>query len=459
MAVSGGKIIAVGTNKEIRAWANERTRVVDVKGRLVVPGFNDAHVHFAAIGNRFSAIDLRGVRSAEQMAAKLAEYTRFLPQDRWILGGGFDPQTGTGEGGELRRLVDRISADNPVFVYTSDATKAFANGVALSKARITGTTPDPAGGTIGRGPDGEPDGMLSGVAIRLVADLVPANHSRNWPEILETATNYAASLGVTSVQDMSTDELADVYRQLDRAGKLKTRIYDCAGMEATAKLAERGVRAATGDPMIRTGCVKYFSEGEEEEPPQLRREIAAADKAGLQVMIHAIGPRANRNTLDAFAWAAARNGPRDRRLRVEHAHNAAWDDLSRFGRSGIIASMQPGLFQGTDASVYKQHSRLRTHLAFGSDAAIADLDPIRGILAATEGPNAIGMEEAVYAYTAGSAYAEFQENVKGKIKAGNLADVVILSDNIFARTFSRQSDVRVHLTIVNGNIVYESERS
>jgi predicted amidohydrolase YtcJ len=456
LAVSGGRIAAVGSNAEIRKLIGERTRVIDAKGKLVLPGFNDAHVHFAAIGNKFSSIDLRTARSSEEIAARLAEYSRFLPKGRWILGGGFD-RGRIGESGSLRRLADAVTRDNPVFLYSADAKTAFANRAALAKARITRHTPDPAGGSIGRDAAGEPDGILTGSVMRLVGSTVPADHSKNWPEILETATNYSASLGVTSVQDMSTDDMADVYRQLDRAGKLKTRIYDCVGISAVSKLAGSGVRAATGDAMVRTGCVKYFSEGDEAELPQLMKDIASADKAGLQVMIHAIGPEANRITLDAFEWTAKTNGSRDRRFRVEHAHNAA-ADLPRFASLGVVASMQPWLFHNGGPTAFRRHLQLRTSLAFGSDAPIVDLNPLLGIYAAASGTNGLSIEEAVRSYTTGSAFAEFQEKVKGTIAPGKLADIVILSDNIFARDFSRKSNVVVLVTIVNGKIVYESDQ-
>jgi predicted amidohydrolase YtcJ len=457
VGVSNGKIIAVGTNREIKALAIEGSRVVDVKGRLVLPGFNDAHVHFAAIGNKFSSIDLKSVRSAEDMAARLAEYARFLPKGRWILGGGFDPAVAAAESEKLRNLVDAVTPHNPVFVYSADGKTALANGAALADARISKTTPDSAGGGIGRSGTGEPNGILSGSAVRLVAALVPPNHTANWTEIIETATNYAASLGVTSVQDMHSDELADVHRQLDRAGKLKTRVYDCSPMSALPKLTANGTKAAAGDAMVRTGCVKYFSEGDESELPQLRSDIAAADKAGLQVMMHAIGTRANAIVLDAFEWAAKTNGPHDRRFRIEHAQNVAEADLSRFARSGIIASMQPWLFNGTNPTVYKRHLEHGTRLAFGSDASIVEFNPLLGIFAATQGPSAISVEEAVRTYTIGSAYAEFQEKVKGTIEPGKVADLVVLDKDIFTIRLADIPKATVLLTYVDGKRVFESK--
>ncbi len=454
VAIKGNKFVAVGTNKEILAFAGPKTKKIDAGGKLVLPGFNDAHVHFAAIGNKFSTIDLKTAKTPGEIAQRLAYYVRFLPKGRWILGGGWD-LTGSVPN---RKIVDPVTADNPVFVYSSDGKAAFANGAALSKARITKLTRDPPNGVIVRDDESEPTGILKGSAFRLVSSIVPTDHTRNWPEIIETASNYAASLGVTSVQDMHSDELADVYRQLEREGKLKTRVYDCSPISAWKRLAASGIKAASGDAMVRTGCVKYFSDGNEDgaEILQLQRDIAAADKAGLQVMIHAIGSRANGIVLDAFEKTIAVNGTRDRRFRIEHAQNAADEDLPRFVRSGIIASMQPWLFNGTSSSIYATHLKLRTPLAFGSDASITDFDPLLGIRSATTGPGAMTADEAVRAYTLGSAYAEFQENAKGSIAVGKYADLVILSSSIFDGA-AMADKATVLTTFVDGKQVYDSK--
>ncbi len=447
VAVLGGKIVAVGRNDEIRKLAGERTQIIDAKGRLVLPGFNDSHVHFAAIGNKFSSLDVRGMTSAEAVVAKVAEYTRFLPKRRWILGSGFTDEFLKAESHRLHELIGPITPDNPVLLYSADGKWAFANSLALAhvRGRVSSQTSDNGS---------ESDGIISGMTMRQVAAAAPSDHLRNWPEILETASNYAASFGVTSVQDMHSDELADVYRQLDRAGKLKTRVYDCSPMSAWPKLAKLGIKAATGDAMVRTGCVKYFSEGDEAELPQLRRDIAAADKAGLQVMIHAIGPRANRIVLDAFEWAAKKNGRRDRRFRVEHAQNAFSEDVPRFARGSIIPSMQPWLFNRSGPAIFGRHLQLKAPLAFGSDAPMVEINPLLGIAAAVTGPDGISVEDAVRAYTSGSAYAEFQEKVKGKIKSGQMADMVILSEDIFDLGPAEIARTPIVATILNGSLVY-----
>ncbi len=446
IAIKGRKFVGVGTNDEIRRFIGPLTKEIDAGGRLMLPGFNDAHVHFAAIGNKFSSIDVRGETNPEAVAEKIAEYARFLPKGRWILGSGFGREFIAADGGRLLGLVDPVTRENPVLIYLSDGRMAFANSLAIARAtaqHLSARTVTPT------------DGFVSGQMLRLVAAAVPADHIRNWPEILETASNYAASFGVTSVQDMQSDELDDVYRQLDREGKLKTRVYDCSPLSSLKRLVAERVKAASGTAMVRTGCVKYFSEGDATELAQLRRDIAAADQAGLQVMIHAIGQRANHIVLDAFEWAAKENGPRDRRFRVEHAHNALPDDVPRFARNAIIPSMQPWLFRSSGPAIFSRHLKLHSPLAFGSDAPMLELDPLLGIYAAVSGPEGISVDEAVRAYTVGSAFAEFQEKVKGTIDVGKLADLVVLSDNIFVLDPSRIRDVRALLTIVNGRIVFE----
>ncbi|HUR97606.1 MAG TPA: amidohydrolase family protein, partial [Pyrinomonadaceae bacterium] len=277
----------------------------------------------------------------------------------------------------------------------------------------------------------------------------------NWIEIAETATNYAASLGVTSVQDMHSDDSREIYRGLERRGKLKTRVYDCLPLRDWRKLKASRLLTSSGD-MVTDGCLKGFSDGDDESKPALLRDVAAADDAGLQIMIHAIGPSANRIVLDVFERAAKTNKPRDRRLRVEHAHNVADLDLPRFGRSKIVASMQPYLFEGSRGSRYGTLLKQRAPVAFGSDASIVDLNPLFGIHAAVNNvTEPISVYEAVRAYTVTAAYAQFEEKEKGTIEPGKLADFVILSDDVFAIDRKKIHDVKVVLTVVDGRVVYQ----
>jgi predicted amidohydrolase YtcJ len=435
-AVSGKRISSVGSSNRIRKLIGPRTRVIDAGGRLVIPGFNDAHVHFVAIGNSFSSLDLRDAKTPEEITKRIERYVRFLPKGRWILGSGWSVSLPD------NLSVDRAAPDNPVFVYSADGQAAFTNSLAVKLSGVK-VSEDLAG-------------VVRGDAMRRIAHAVPSNHTRNWLEIAETATNYAASLGVTSVQDTHSDDLRDVYRELQRNEKLKTRVYDCISLPDWKKLAEPRSPQADDD-MVRGGCLKSFSDGDEEAAPKLLRDILAADKAGLQILVHAIGNSANDIVLDVFEQAAKTNGRRDRRFRVEHAQNPRPSDVPRFARSGIIASMQPYLFYGGNGGYYATLLREKTSLAFGSDAAITDFNPVLGIHAAVNaGKESISVYDAVRAYTVGSAYAEFQEKEKGTIEVGKLADFVILSDDIFTVSQTRVREATVVYTCVNGRVVYRS---
>jgi predicted amidohydrolase YtcJ len=434
-AVSGGRIASVGSSNRIRRLIGPQTRVVDAKGRLVIPGFNDAHVHFMGIGNAFSSIDLRDVKTPDEITRRIERYARFLPKGRWILGGGWSVAAPD------KLSVDRAAPNHPVFVYSADGQSAFANSLTMKRTGLRDDTGD----------------VVRGDALRRIARIVPADHTRNWAEIAETASNYAASLGVTSVQDTHSDDLREVYRELHRNNKLKTRVYDCISLPDWKKQAGALLLQANND-MVRGGCLKTFSDGDDDAAPDLLRDVLAADKAGLQILVHAIGNSANGIVLDVLEQAAKTNGPRDRRFRVEHAHNPRPSDVPRFARSAIIASMQPYLFYGGGGGYYATLLKQKTTLAFGSDAAITDLNPLLGIHAAVNaGPESISVYDAVHAYTVGSAYAEFQEKEKGTIEVGRLADFVILSDDIFTVDPTRIRDSIVVFTSVNGRIVYGSE--
>jgi predicted amidohydrolase YtcJ len=459
IAVSAGEIVAIGSSKTILALADAETKRIDAKGKLVLPGFNDAHVHFATIGNMFSSIKLADIRTPKELTERVARFAKFLPKERWILGSGWDNRSWVPNDPPTRALIDSASPDNPVFIYNWDAKAVLVNAAALKIAGIDASTKDPPGGTIFRDEKGEPTGVLRGTAIQFVGAKVPQNHTRNWPEILETASNYAASLGVTSVQDVHSDDLAEVYRGLAKHGKLKTRVYDCVPLSGWKKLADANVKAAAGDAMVRTGCVKFFAEDEADDIAQLERDIADADKGGLQVAIHAIGAKPNEIVLNAFEKASKANGERDRRFRIEHASRVSTSDLPRFAKLKVTASMQPWLFYGGNGAGTDDYNRifgLGTSVAFGSDASITDFDPLLGIHAAVNSKHGISVEQAIRAYTLGSAYAEFQEKMKGTIEVGKLADLVLLSGNILSMNQARIRNAKVLATIVDGKLVYES---
>ena len=460
VAVTKNRISAVGTNEQIRALAGADTKVIDAEGRLVLPGFNDAHVHFAAMGSQFFYADLREAKTPAELIDKIKFYARFLPAGQWISGGGWNNENWTPKTLPTKELLDAAAPGHPVFLYQEGAKTALVNSLALKLARVEKATRNPLGGEIMRDAAGEPTGILKDSAMNLVRRFVPVFSTENKLVILETASNYAAAFGVTSVQDMSADENAEIYGELARRGKLKTRVYDCAALSGWQTLAKSKVKRASGDALVRRGCLKGTADGDAASTAPLAAEITAADRAGLQIMIHAVGRRANEQILSIFERLRRTNGKKDRRLRVEHAHAFRAEDIGRFGKSDIIASVQPFLFADADGQSLDPLRDLlanKTTLAFGSDSSIIAVNPLSGIAAAvrTSDPQQkISVEEAVRFYTSGSAFAEFQENEKGTIAVGKLADFVILSDDIFAIKPDQISRTRILTTIMDGIIVY-----
>jgi Predicted metal-dependent hydrolase with the TIM-barrel fold len=434
IAVIGNKIAAVGTTSEIRKLVGEKTRVIDAGGKLVLPGFNDSHVHFMGIGNLFSALDLRSVETADEFYRRLGHYVRFLPRGRWILGGG--GSDGLWKEVDGKRLSS-LTPDNPVFVYNADAKSAIANSAAIKAGNVRNF----------------PGPIVTGPQMDRIRFVVPADHAKNWPQIAETASNYAASFGITSVQDTDSDDHAAVYRELARQGRLKVRIYDCHGLPNWKKYADSGMKAATGDAMVRTGCLKGTADVDEKGQATLQRDVTAADQAGMQVLLHAIGPAMNKVALDVFENAAKTNGKRDRRFRIEHAERAASADVPRFGRLGVIASMQPHLFgwRSGESGHYRSMQSAGAGIAFGSDAPMTDLDPLLGISAVWKSGL---MDDNLKPFIFGASYAEFQDDLKGTIEAGKLADLVVI-DASKLKFLSIKTTTRVEMTVLSGDVVYE----
>lgn len=460
VAVVKNRISAVGTNQQIRLLIGAKTKVIDAGGKLVLPGFNDAHVHFAAMGGLFFSVDLRDAQTPREMVEKIKFHARFLPKGQWILGGGWNSENWTPRDLPTRDLIDSAAPDHPVFLYHADAQSALANSLALKMARIDKNLKSNA--EIARDTGGNPTGILSGAAMNRVRNLALRLTTENKTAVLETASNYAAAFGVTSVQDVSADDNTEIYRELLREGKLKTRVYDCVALSAWKKLAEQNIKRADGDGFVRRGCLKGTADGDAEITDALEAEIAAADRAGLQIAVHAIGARSNAQILSIFERVIRANGSKDRRFRIEHAHGFRAADIRRFANGGIIASVQPFLFSdGAGKSLDPLRSFLdnKATLAFGSDSSIIEVNPLRGIAAAVETADPkqkLTVAEAVRLYTSGSAFAEFQETEKGSITVGKLADLVILSEDIFAVKPEEIGKTRVLTTIVDGKIVFET---
>jgi predicted amidohydrolase YtcJ len=508
VAIFGNKIVAVGTSDEIRKLAGSTTRVVDADKRLVLPGFNDAHVHFMTGGFQLSSVDLRDADTTEEFTARIKDFAAKTPRGRWIKGGDWDHERWPGGKLPTKELIDSVTPDTPVFVNRLDSHMALANSLALKLAGVTRETPDPPGGVVVKDPKtGEPTGVLKDAAQSYVWKVMPPASFEEKLNAAQAASDYAASLGVTSVQDVLAGVDVGVYQALLNRGTLKTRIYAVTPLPAWEALARTGVRANFGSEMLRIGGLKGFSDGSlgsttalfydtyDDEPnccgipsdemfPEgaMLDRIREADRAGLQIMVHAIGDRANDQVLSMFEQVEKENEPRDRRFRIEHAQHLRSQDIPRFGRNMIIASMQP--FHAIDDGRWaeKRIGKERTKttyaikslldsgatLAFGTDWTVAPLNPLLTVYAAVtrrtldgkypngwEPEQKISVADTVKAYTVGSAYAEFQEGVKGSITVGKLADLVMLSHDIFEIDPKEIETTKVLMTIVDGRVVYE----
>ena len=508
LAVAGNRVTLVGTNEEVRRLAGPRTRVVDARGALVLPGFNDAHVHFLSGGFQLSSVDLRDAPTPREFAERIRRFSEKLPKGRWVTGGDWDHERWPGAPLPTRELIDAFTPDRPVFVNRLDGHMALANSHALRLAGVTRETPDPPGGLIVRDPKtGEPTGVLKDSAMSYVWKVVPESSFEEKLEAGRAATAHAASLGVTSVQDMSAGNDVGVYQTLHERGELRTRVYAVSPLPDWQRLGRVGVRRAFGSDMLRIGGLKGFADGSLGsttalffEPyldapetrglgsglaeGEMQKFVREADRAGLQVFIHAIGDRANDAILSIYEQVAAEHGARDRRFRIEHAQHIRAQDIPRFGRARVVASMQPyhciddgrwaekriGRERAKGTYAFRTLLDTGATLAFGSDWSVAPLDPILGIYAAVtrrtlDGRNPGGwvpeqkitVEEAVRAYTVGPAYAEFAEGVKGTLAPGKLADFVILSRDIFRIDPAEIERVKVMMTVVDGRVVFEKK--
>jgi predicted amidohydrolase YtcJ len=506
LAVLGNKIVAVGTDAEIKRLAGPRTRMIDLKGKTVIPGFNDSHVHFLQTGFQLASVDLRDAATPAEFVRRIKEFAAKLPKGRWILGGKWDHENWTPNDLPTAAMIDAAAPDNPVFVSRLDGHMALANSLAMQLAGVSGETKDVDGGEIVRNPNGDPTGVFKDAAMGYINRVIPEAPWEAKLEAAQAASEHAASLGVTSVQDMSSGTDVGVFQELLRRGTLKTRIYACSQLGDYERWVRTGVRAAFGDPMLRVGCLKGYADGSlgsttawffepyldapnsvglaSDEIPKTPELVLGADKAGLQVNIHAIGDRANDEILDIFARTEQANGAKDRRFRIEHAQHLRLEDIKRFGGHKIVASMQPfhiiddgrwawkRLDEPRLKGTYAFRALLDTGgvLAFGSDSPVAPLNPLWGVYAAVtrrtlddKNPDGwipeqkISVEETVRAYTRGSAFAEFQDALKGTLEPGRLADFVVLSDNIFSIDPVKIWDVKVTMTVVDGKVVYEAK--
>jgi predicted amidohydrolase YtcJ len=511
VAVLGDRIVAVGANSDVDNWRGPNTRVVDAEGKLLLPGFNDSHVHFVSGGLALDAVQLNDATSAEEFARRIGERAKQTPKGQWIMGGDWDETKWTPAKLPTKELIDPVTPDTPVFVSRYDGHLSLANSLALRLAGVTAKTPDPPGGVIVRDALGNPTGALKDAAMDLVNKVIPPLTHDQRMKAAKRALAHAASLGVTSVQNMDPDyEDIAVYSELLEKGELTARIYAAPLITQIDDQTKIGIRHAFGGPFLRIGALKAFADGslgsatayffrpfddqpdnhgivsDEMHPVSLMRDrMMKADAAGLQLCTHAIGDQAISMILDIYSEIAKAHGEADRRFRIEHAQHMAAKDFERFAQLHVIASVQPyhAIDDGRWAERRIGHDRAgRTYafrtflnhgvrLALGTDWDVAPLNPMLTLYAAVtratlDGKNPGGwfpeqkltVEETIEAYTMGSAYAEFQDNQKGSITPGKLADMVLLSDDIFSITPEKMREVKALKTIVGGKLVWDARQ-
>ena len=503
VAVTGDRIGVVGSSAEVMKTVSEATRIVDAKGQMLVPGFIDAHVHFMAGGFGLTSVQLRDARTREQFVQRIRDHARTLPQGAWMLEGNWDHQNW---GGELPRAswIDSVTANTPVLIQRLDGHMSLANTAAMRAAGITRDTKDVAGGEIVRDEQGNPTGIFKDNAAGLIGRVVPDPLPAQEDTALDAAMRHVAEQGVTSIHNMGSWRDLEIFGRAHEARRLRTRIYAAVPLSTWERLRDAVNARGRGDDWFRIGALKGFVDGSLGShtaamlepftdtpsdtglfvtPPQTIYEwTKGADAAGLHVIIHAIGDRANRVLLDSYERVSRDNGARDRRFRIEHAQHLAPPEIGRFARLGVIPSMQPyhaiddgrwadrfiGAERAKGTYAFRSLLDANAKLAFGSDWFVAPPTPLEGIYAAVtrrtlddarpEGwvpEQKITVEEALRAYTTGSAYAEYMEGKKGMIARGYLADLVLIDRDLTRVAPETIRDARVMMTVVGGTTVFE----
>jgi len=449
LAVIGERIVDVGADDRIDAWRGADTRVIDAAGRRVVAGFNDAHVHIVDAGTAIEQIDLGDAVDAGEIVRRIAERARANPGD-WIAGGRWSARFAAVDL-PTRSALDDVTNGSPVFVVDADRRRALVNSAAFGRAGITEQTPDPPDGRIVRDARGLPTGLVEGAALALVERAVPRPTPADRVRAVKRALERAASLGVTSVQDIgASGEDVAAFAELAGRDELAARVYavpDEAGWYDQAKL---GIRHAFGSTWLRLGAViaATGTGGDLHAADLLRTRLMAADHAGLQVCMSARGEGGAAEALDRLDDIVRADGSRDRRFRVEHAERATPADARRFASLQAVASLLPG---AQTAAAFDALTKERVRVALGTGWPDSTIDPMPMLqLIAALAPTA----DAIAAYTAGSAFAEFQDTETGILVRGRLADFVIVSDDLVSVPRARIAGVQALTTVVGGKIVH-----
>ena len=516
LAALNGRIIAVGSESDVQPYVGSNSRVIDLAGRFAMPGFIDSHVHFVDGSFQLLQVDLKLTPNEAEFTRLIAGKAKSLPHGRWILGGNWDEEAWPDAKLPTHELIDSVTPHNPVFISRYDGHAGLANSLAMKLAGVTRNTPDPAGGVIVRDANGEPTGVFKDEAQVLIERVIPNPTAGEFEEAIKAGLAEARRVGVTTVEDMALgDETPDgnfdsEVRELRRAqleGWLTCRFYEITPIEEWKRLADAGLSWGMGSDWLQLGAVKGFADGSlgsrtawffdpytddprnrglprpmMSPPSRMEAAVRGATAAGIQTAVHAIGDRAISEMLDIYAREGGAH-PQIYRFRIEHAQHMRPEDFKRLGQLGIVASMQPyhAIDDGRWAEKRIGHERARSGyawrsmldagapLAFGTDWPVAPLNPLLGIYAAVtratlDGKHPEGwfpdqrltVDEALRAYTQGSAYAAFAERDKGTLAPGKLADVIVLSDDLLKVAPENIRNVTVVTAIVGGHVVYES---
>jgi predicted amidohydrolase YtcJ len=507
IAIAGNRVLAVGGEAETRARLAPGGEAIDLKGRTVVPAFTDAHLHFMSYGLSLQRIELSGVPALEQALGQVSARAARTPAGQWLLGRGWDHSLWAGGAFPTRQDLDRVAPQHPVYLRRKCGHAAWVNSRALALAGITSQTPDPPGGTIDHDPvTGEPSGILKELAMNLIEALLEEPTLDEAVGAARTAMANAHRHGLVGIHTMEGPVAFRAFQQLKASGELKLRVLMQIPHEQLDAAAEVGLQSGLGDDRLRVGGVKVFADGAlgartaymlepfENEPEnygiglanadQLREIVGQACRAGLPAFVHAIGDRANREVLNAIEASRLAGEGLHLRHRIEHVQLLHPDDIPRLARLGVVASMQPihatqdmlladSLWGQRCGGAYAWRSVLDhgAILAFGSDCPVEDLNVMMGIHAAvtrrradgSPGPDGwipeqrLTVDESVRAYTVGAALASGEEAIKGTLSPGNLADLVVLSRNIFAIDPSEILETEVLATMLDGEFVYARE--
>jgi len=516
VAIRNGKIVAVGDDAEIERTRGASTKVIDAGGKLVLPGFVDCHIHFLDGSFSLGRVNLEGAKDAADIQKRLRDYATGHPGDGWILGRGWNYAMFGPEALPHKKYLDELFPNRPVFLEGYDGHTYWANSKALALAGITLDTPNPPNGSIVRDPKtGDATGALKESAQDLVAKIIPKPSRAEKLLALRAGIKWTNERGITRVHSAGGDfEALDLFDELRRQGALTVRMY-IAYFLNPPELRPQDLEAIElashkfHDDWIDAGAVKFMVDGVVEshtaamlepygddpslrgklfwEPSKYKAAVAELDKRGLQLFTHAIGDYGVRTALDAYENAETRNNTRDRRPRIEHIETIATSDIPRFGKLGVIASMQPlhsypdtnaldvwarnaGPDRASRAWAWKSISDAGGRLAFGSDWPVVTLNPWEGVQTAVTRQTSEGLPEAgfvpgqrltvaqvIEGYTLGAAFAGRREKSEGSIEIGKLADLIILSENIFEIDAHKIGATRVVTTIVGGRLVYQAD--